>query len=398
MHKLLLASVVVVGLLISTKAYAAESSLVTVERDNAAAVSFAPFTESPGTIGGIASGDLGTDGIAEIVVGAGAGLPPTVAVFRQDGSKIGQFLAYAEDFRRGVNVAVCDIDGDGTNEIVTGARFGGGPHVRVFDRMGNSIGPGFFAYGEGFRGGVNVACGDLDHDGIAEIVTGAGPSGGPHVRVFTYRGDVIAEGFNGSAAESVGAHVAVHSDTILAADVAGDDATVTAFVMDDGELRVATSANSNTRDDLAMSTVIDEQARVIADVTSELFHDTSPKYILVDISDQTLTAYEYGVEVNKFLVSTGTYYFPTPLGKTQVYEKIPWKDYIWSYGANNPNNYNIPNVQYNLRIYKHIYIHYAYWHNNFGNRMSHGCINVNYENAAWIYDWTDVGTAVEIVP
>ncbi|HTW97055.1 MAG TPA: hypothetical protein VMD74_05355, partial [Candidatus Methylomirabilis sp.] len=49
----------------------------------------------------------------------------------------------------------------------------------------------FFAYGQSFHGGVSVAAGDIDSDGLAEIVTGAGPGGGPHVRVFKLDGSVI---------------------------------------------------------------------------------------------------------------------------------------------------------------------------------------------------------------
>jgi hypothetical protein len=72
-----------------------------------------------------------------------------------------------------------------------------GAHVRVFDPYGNiKFTPGFFAYDRNFRGGVNVAVADLDLDGREEIITGAGPGGGPHVRIFNrYGGPVINAGF-----------------------------------------------------------------------------------------------------------------------------------------------------------------------------------------------------------
>jgi len=124
-----------------------------------------------------------------IVTGAGAGGGPHVRVFDSTGLEISGFFAYGEKFTGGVNVAAGDVDGDGKDEIITGAGAGGGPHVRVFDLFGQPKG-GFFAYGEKFTGGVNVAAGDVDGDGKDEIITGAGAGGGPHVRVFDNQGNL----------------------------------------------------------------------------------------------------------------------------------------------------------------------------------------------------------------
>ena len=101
-----------------------------------------------------------------------------------------EFLSYGENFRGGVNVTTGDIDGDGKDEIITGAGPGGGPHVRLFDSGGKVLGQ-FFAYNKNFRGGVNVASGDVDNDGLAEIITGAGPGGAPHVIAFETDGKLI---------------------------------------------------------------------------------------------------------------------------------------------------------------------------------------------------------------
>jgi hypothetical protein len=89
----------------------------------------------------------------------------------------------------------CDLDGDGLDEIVTGAGPSGGPHVRVFSLAGGVVREiaGFFAYDPAFPGGVNVACGDVTGDGVPEIITGAGPGGGPHVRAFSLAGGVVTE-------------------------------------------------------------------------------------------------------------------------------------------------------------------------------------------------------------
>jgi uncharacterized repeat protein (TIGR01451 family) len=142
-------------------------------------------------IGGlhVGAGDVNGDGYADIIVGAGPGGGPLVQVFDgATGAMTWQFFAYAPAFPGGVYVAAGDVNGDGYADIITGAGPGGGPHVRVFDPVTAAQIPGaigsFFAYDPAFPGGVRVAAGDINGDGIAEVITGAGPGGGPHVRVF----------------------------------------------------------------------------------------------------------------------------------------------------------------------------------------------------------------------
>lgn len=144
----------------------------------------------------VAIGDLDGDGKNEIVTGAGPGGGPQIRVFAADGKVLHPgWFAYDAKFRGGVNVAVGDLYGTGRAVIVAGAGAGGGPHVRIFNRYGKLLHPGWFAYDYRFRGGVNVAVGDLDGDGKAEVVTGAGVGGGPHVRTFNRYGTPLGKGF-----------------------------------------------------------------------------------------------------------------------------------------------------------------------------------------------------------
>src|SRR5262249_46937895 len=85
-----------------------------------------------------------------------------------------------------------DVNGDGRADIVTGTNGNGGPEVKAFS--GLTIGTpsprvldDFFAYAPAFGGGATVALADVNGDGPADIVTGAGPGGGPHVRIFDGR-------------------------------------------------------------------------------------------------------------------------------------------------------------------------------------------------------------------
>jgi len=148
------------------------------------------------TTGGIniTSGDVDGDGINEIITGSGRGYEPYVKIFTKEGELKGQFLAYRENFKGGVRVSVGDVDVDGIDEIVVGAGVGGGPHVRVFTEEGELKGQ-FFAYDEHFLGGINIAVGDVDGDGIDEIVTAPGAGGGPHVRIFRKNGHLDGEFF-----------------------------------------------------------------------------------------------------------------------------------------------------------------------------------------------------------
>jgi hypothetical protein len=133
----------------------------------------------------VAVGDVNADGVPDIVTGAGSTGGPNVKVFSGvDLTVLANFFAYAPTFTGGVNVAVGDVNHDGFGDIITGTGFNGGPHVKVFSGKDGSGLYSFFAYASTFTGGVNVAAGDVNGDGFADIITGAGRTGGPNVKVF----------------------------------------------------------------------------------------------------------------------------------------------------------------------------------------------------------------------
>jgi hypothetical protein len=127
--------------------------------------------------------------------GAGPGGAPHVIIYDADGSIRFSFLAFDAGFTGGVHVAAGDVTGDSVEDVVVGAGPGGGPHVKVFDGSTGAEIASFLAYDPSFRGGVNVGAGDLNSDGVAEILTGAGPGGAPHVRIYRGAGQTEVASF-----------------------------------------------------------------------------------------------------------------------------------------------------------------------------------------------------------
>jgi len=113
------------------------------------------------------------------------------------------------------------------------------------------------------------------------------------------------------------------------------------------------------------------------------------RWIDIDLSLQRLYAYEGKEIVRSFLVSTGTWLTPTPVGQFSVWIKLRYDDMTGP-------GYYLPNVPYTMYFYHGYGIHGTYWHNNFGTPMSHGCVNMITEEAGWLFDWSHVGILVNV--
>ncbi|MFO0808694.1 MAG: FG-GAP-like repeat-containing protein [Gemmataceae bacterium] len=148
------------------------------------------FAYDPAFRGGVrvATGDVTGDGYEDIITSPGQGGGPHVKVYDgRTGQLVRQWMAYETTFTGGVYMSVGDINGDGKADVVTGTGVGGGPLVKVFDGATGNMTGTIIAYDSMFRGGVTAAAGDVNGDGRADIVTGTGPGGGPHIKVFDGR-------------------------------------------------------------------------------------------------------------------------------------------------------------------------------------------------------------------
>ncbi|HZU86483.1 MAG TPA: L,D-transpeptidase, partial [Anaerolineaceae bacterium] len=113
------------------------------------------------------------------------------------------------------------------------------------------------------------------------------------------------------------------------------------------------------------------------------------KWIDVDLSEQMLYVYQGRRLLQAFLISSGTSAHPTVVGEFHIYVKYRYAD------MSGPGYY-LPDVPYVMYFYDGYGLHGTYWHSNFGTPMSHGCVNLQTDNAGWIFDFAPVGTLVNV--
>lgn len=113
------------------------------------------------------------------------------------------------------------------------------------------------------------------------------------------------------------------------------------------------------------------------------------KQVVVDLSEQRVYAFQDGKLIFTALVSTGLPATPTVLGDFEVYLR---------YDAQRMTGpgYDLPGVQWVQYFYQAYGLHGTYWHENFGQPMSHGCVNLQNADALWLYNWATIGTPVHV--
>ena len=110
------------------------------------------------------------------------------------------------------------------------------------------------------------------------------------------------------------------------------------------------------------------------------------KWIDVSLSEQKLRAYEGNKLVLEMPISSGLAWTPTVTGEFRIWYKTRWTRMTGGSVAAG-NYYDLPNVPFNLFFHNDYALHGAYWHNNFGHQMSHGCVNLPIPDAEKLFYW-----------
>ena len=197
----------------------------------------------------VAIGDLDGDYNPEIIVSKRQGGDSRVKIFDLSGKdqKL-DFLAFSAKFKGGVSLAVADLEGDGRDEILAVPQSSGSAQVRIFGQRGSKIeliNPGFYSYEKDFKGGAALASGDMDGDGVKEIITAPLSEKGPEIKIFRLQNKkyvlktsgIMAYGakFKGGVELGAGDVDADGIDEIIAAPASGGGPQVRLFKLTGGK-------------------------------------------------------------------------------------------------------------------------------------------------------------------
>ncbi|MEW6407984.1 MAG: L,D-transpeptidase family protein [Patescibacteria group bacterium] len=375
-------------------------------------ISFFAFDENYRGGVSVAAGDLNGDKKSEIIVAPLKKSQSLIKVYNHRGKKlISEFLAFDPSFRGGANVAAGDINGDGKDEIIVGAGAGGSPHVRVFNKKGKFLGFDLFPFDKNYHGGVNVAAGNLDSDKKDEIIVA--PASRAQARVKVYKANrakyvmsnflAFSQDFFGGANIAAGDVDNDGAEEIIVGAGASGGPQIRAFETSGKPLKINFFPyDNNFRGgvQVAAGNVDGGRVKEIVSAPAGIYFEEAKypydKYIEVIITQQKLKYFENGEKVGETLVSTGIPGFDTPVGTFFVFSKVSSARMTGFYGINSPLNYDLPGVPWVMSFSGGYTLHGTYWHNNFGNQMSHGCVNLPTPKAYEVYMWADIGTPVVI--
>lgn len=355
----------------------------------------------------VAAGDTDGDKKDEIIVAQNSEGEPWVKVYDCDTAcKVkSEFLAFGKNFKGGVTIAAGDVDGNGKAEILVGAGEGGAPQVRLLDEFGKYLGFGPFVFDRNFKGGVNVAMGDINADGKAEAIVTQKNLGQAFIKIYNTQKNVILKEFlafpanhRGGASLAAGDFDNDKRDEIIVGIGDAGGPQVRVFI-GDGKLKnpgfFAYGKDFKGGVNAAYGT-FDKTAKIVTGPGKSLVEGRTDlyKYIDINLSASKLKAYKGGRKVVESLISAGRPGMPTPAGSFQVRRKEA-NHWSGTYGLWMP---------YSLNFTSSYYIHklpvwpsgYVEGEAHLGINVSHGCVRVSNQAAPILYEFAEIGTPISI--
>jgi len=140
----------------------------------------------------VTSADMKSDGVAEIITSPATQGGQPIKIFNRWGELQNEFFAYGENFSKGQDVAAAPANEFNGASIAVSVGEGGGPQIRIFNPSGD-LKAQFFAFGPTFRGGVHIDIGEINEANNGnELIAVPASHGGPHIRSFDMKGNLVA--------------------------------------------------------------------------------------------------------------------------------------------------------------------------------------------------------------
>lgn len=351
----------------------------------------------------VAVGDVNGDGVAEIVTAPQPGSKPEVRVFNMSGSVITKFTVFEAGFLGGVHVAVIPAHGGTNGNIVVGSGFGREAEVRIYNDAGTNVTTSWLSLGKAASNGVSVAAGWSETFGQNIIVVGAGQGEKPIVKIYSATTKAkLAQWLAYNEKVKTGVSVGYKADMVVTGPGANGGPDVRTFSVR-GDLLASTLVFENTFRggvEVALAAVNGAIVTVAVPTTAPMTAAGTGKKIVVSLSKQQITLYEKGRVVSVRKISSGKWSMPTPTGEFTVKNKIPIA-YSKAYGLYMENWMAFsPDGRYGLHSL-------PYWRLNGGGRLyegaahigtpvSHGCVRQTLADSKTLFDWATVGTPVSI--
>jgi len=308
----------------------------------------------------VATADIDGDGKDEIVVGSGYGQKAEVKIFDYTGKVKSKF--FVNDYRSlyGVKVSSVDLSGDGYDEILVSASYGGKTKFAVYLANGTLLDE-ISAYNDKLDSGLSAIGMDIDGNGTGEIITAPGFTAGPHIKIFNHALKLTKQFFTNHYTHDYGLSIAK-------GDFDGD-----------GKEELVT-VPQNTKDRLDLSTM--------------------GRYSEIQVSTQRFRIYHNGYLLEDMLTSTGKPSTPTKYGNFFAQTKVEM-----AYGGLGDQTWAMPkwigfyysgNLQNGIHALPYIN-GVKERSSDLGRAVSHGCVRLSDANVEKLYKWIQIGDPITVI-